>query len=253
MDEFDKMYLPARIATNDSGPATDDESNDREWSAVRTPDTPRTTATTSSFSELNLTPTRTVSHSRVPSSASQSQRQHSSQLHATYTLPTPTTFPTLTSLPRPDLLFSSTPPYLIHIRFLPSSYSTPNSYQQGPLSKIHVSATHPPSLQLLHDYFRRWTRRDPNASTDVSRGEIPMVNYTLFSSVLGPGAVIDTLVIEPWSQIGARRGDGYVASVVQVLAFVEGVLGYKRVGGDQRGTCSGDGVFWELRRDIGFA
>ena len=62
-----------------------------------------------------------------------------------------------------------------------------------------------------------------------------------------------------WSRganIGARHGDWSVVSVVQVLAFVEGVLGYRRVGGvdgGQGGNGSGNGVFWELRRDVAFA
>ena len=82
------------------------------------------------------------------------------------------------------------------------------------------------------------------------------MRYTLFPSVLGPGSVNDTCAMEPWSKYGARHGDWSVVSVVQVLAFVEGVLGYRRVGGvgaDQGGNGSGNGVFWELRRDVGVA
>ena len=148
MDEFDKLFVPAKTATDDSKPARDDESDDPEWAAVETPDAPRTTATTSSFSELNLTPTRTaslldsftpISPRRLPSSPSQSRQQRSDQPHPTSILPRPTTLPALSSLPRPDLLFSSTPP-------------VPNPYPPLPLpSQLQQHYHSPPRQQSVQN------------------------------------------------------------------------------------------------------
>lgn len=60
----------------------------------------------------------------------------------------PDILPSLHTLPRPDLLFSSTTPYLMQI-----SHSGANG--------VTIFGSHEPSLKLLSEYLQRWIRVDP--------------------------------------------------------------------------------------------
>lgn len=56
--------------------------------------------------------------------------------------------PCLQTLPRPEILFQKTIPYLMHV----SATGT---------NKITVNGTHEPSLRLLAEYLTRWIKTDP--------------------------------------------------------------------------------------------
>lgn len=60
----------------------------------------------------------------------------------------PDTLPSLHTLPRPDLLFNTTTPYLMQI-----SYSGANG--------VTIFGSHEPSLRLLSEYLQRWIKVDP--------------------------------------------------------------------------------------------
>jgi hypothetical protein len=60
----------------------------------------------------------------------------------------PDILPSLHTLPRPDLLFNATTPYLMQI-------------SHSGASSITVFGSHEPSLRLLSEYLQRWIKVDP--------------------------------------------------------------------------------------------
>ena len=150
---------------------------------------------------------------------------------------TPQTFPSLASLARPDILLSKIAIHIIHLRI--ERIRQPDRSQPD---RITLQATHEPSLKLLHEYFLKYNRSDPQ-----TREKIPLLRHTLGQSCLGPGMAHDTLIIEPFSQMSARSGA--VMNVALYQAFIESVLGYEVV---HRGQ-SGAEVAWEYRRTTPFA
>ena len=67
----------------------------------------------------------------------------------------PDSLPKVETLARPDILFRSLTPYLIHVTL----HGT---------SKITVHGTHEPSLRLLSEYLQRWTKLDHQDVRKVS-------------------------------------------------------------------------------------
>ncbi|OQV02927.1 hypothetical protein CLAIMM_08041 [Cladophialophora immunda] len=134
--------------------------------------------------------------------------------------------PVLETLPRPEILFSTTTPYVMLV-----SLNAPN--------QITIHGTHEPSLRLLAEYLQRWIRTDPQ---DVRK--IPYLRIRLNESIFGLGLFRDSLTVEPYDHHQSRH---VVVNVSLVLAFIQGVLGYQRVH-----EASGAGR-WEFRRDTPFA
>jgi hypothetical protein len=62
--------------------------------------------------------------------------------------PTQERLPSLATLPRPEILFQQTTPYLLHIT-------------KGGAGNVTVSGTHEPSLRLLAEYLQKWIKTDP--------------------------------------------------------------------------------------------
>lgn len=62
--------------------------------------------------------------------------------------------PSIDTLPRPDVLFRTLTPYLVHVTLTSST-------------KITVNATHGPTLHLLSEYLKRWTKADNRDSRKV--------------------------------------------------------------------------------------
>ncbi len=213
---------------------TSDQSKveDEDWSAVHTPSTPTSDL---DHSQAILTPSSSFSlPSRFPAG---SQADPPTKL---------TSLPTLASLSRPDLLFQHSTPYIIHVRHERNrqwnSHPSGGSTIQLP-DRIIIQSTHEPSLKLMHDYFSKWTRSDPQ-----TREKIPVMRHTLSPSCLVPGTSYDTLIIEPFSQVSARSGS--VLNTALYLAFIESMLGYEL---SSRGSANGNsGEFWELRRMTAF-
>lgn len=67
----------------------------------------------------------------------------------------PDVLPSIETLARPDILFRSLTPYLLHVTL----YG---------VNKLVVQGTHEPSLQLLSDYLQRWMKRDHRDIRKVS-------------------------------------------------------------------------------------
>ncbi|TPX18167.1 uncharacterized protein E0L32_002676 [Thyridium curvatum] len=119
----------------------------------------------------------------------------------------PVFLPQAASLPRPDHLLLQPPYYL--------------SVAQHGDARVAVTASHAPSLQLLHDYLARWCRTDPQ---DARRP--PAVRCELHASAFGLGAAMhDRLTLSVDERARAR----FAVNPAIVLALVEGVLGYERV------------------------
>ncbi|KIW89577.1 uncharacterized protein Z519_09733 [Cladophialophora bantiana CBS 173.52] len=133
--------------------------------------------------------------------------------------------PSLETLPRPEILFQTTTPYLMVV-------------SSNGLNKVTVNATHEPSLRLLAEYLKRWIRTDPQ---DVRK--IPYLRIKLNESSFGFGLFSDSLTIEPFDHYQRH----VVVNVALILTFIQGVLGYQRVI-----EMSGAGN-WEFRRDTPFA
>ncbi|KXX75694.1 hypothetical protein MMYC01_208297 [Madurella mycetomatis] len=129
-------------------------------------------------------------------------------------------FPSLASLPRPDLLFLQ-PPY--YLTMYPSS------------DLIELQGSHSPSLQLIADYFKRWCRVNHNDTTSP-----PGVQVELDQSAFGLGEMYDRLVL---STENTRYTNRYHVTSPMVAAFIGGVLGYELVS-----THGG----WNFRRDTEF-
>jgi hypothetical protein len=83
----------------------------------------------------------------------------------------PDILPSLHTLPRPDLLFTATTPYLMQI-----SYSGGNG--------VTIFGSHEPSLRLLSEYLQRWIKVDPQ---DVRKACYLLVNHSTWGWMLTPG------------------------------------------------------------------
>ncbi|KAK0495995.1 hypothetical protein EDD18DRAFT_1353614 [Armillaria luteobubalina] len=121
-----------------------------------------------------------------------------------------TPLPDLGSLSPPFELFTITAPYILTVS-LPDSPGLPT---------LVVDCSHEPTLELLNTYLKCW------ADTHL----------TFVKSDFNPGTM-DSLVIES-SRSQAQRGGK--ANPAAILAFIEGVLGYKMV--------YTSGSFWMYRR-----
>jgi hypothetical protein len=71
--------------------------------------------------------------------------------------------------------------------------------------------------------------------------QVPLLRVSLAESHFGLGLSHDTLTIEPYDHLQRH----VEVNPTLVLAFVEGVLGYRRVTGAGMGT-------WEFQREVGF-
>jgi hypothetical protein len=67
----------------------------------------------------------------------------------------PEALPSLLTLARPDILFSTLTPYLMHV-------------SSSGKSNVTVSGTHEPSLRLLAEYLQRWVKQNPQDVRKVS-------------------------------------------------------------------------------------
>lgn len=155
--------------------------------------------------------------------------------------------PKLESLPRPDQLFLQSRLYIISMRVERDrqylSQGAANATTHHLPDRLVLQSTHEQSLKLVHDYFTKWTRPDPQ-----SREKVPLVRHTLSPSAIGHGSH-DTLVVEPFSQVSGRSGS--MLNPVLYQCFIERVLGYETVYQDI--SQSHNGASWEFRRTRPFA
>jgi hypothetical protein len=128
--------------------------------------------------------------------------------------------PDLQSLPRPEILFRTTIPYILHV----------NATEGG---KVIVSGSHEPSLRLLAQYLQRWIKTDPR---DVRK--VPAVRIITHESKFGLGPFMDAFTIEPFD-----HHQNVPINVAVIMAFVQGVLRYSPI------VCTLATNRWEFKRD----
>ncbi|KAJ7255507.1 hypothetical protein B0H12DRAFT_535500 [Mycena haematopus] len=123
--------------------------------------------------------------------------------------PSTTRMPVLDGVLRPPELFRSTGPYILIVE------------ERSP--HIVVQCSHEPSLELIQAYLNKWGKTNPNDSQKRNMLKVDLVEseycYGMF----------DTLTIE---RNLTRREP---INPTMLLAFVEGVLGYKLV--NTTGSC----------------
>ncbi|KAJ6518895.1 hypothetical protein C8R45DRAFT_949655 [Mycena sanguinolenta] len=117
--------------------------------------------------------------------------------------PATTRMPLLDAVLRPPELFKSTGPYILIVE------------ERSP--HIVVQCSHEPSLELIQAYFSKWGKTNPNDSLKRN-----MLKVELLESEYCYG-MFDTLTIERHL---TRREP---INPTMLLAFIEGVLGYKLV------------------------
>ncbi|KAJ3513003.1 hypothetical protein NLJ89_g3185 [Agrocybe chaxingu] len=126
--------------------------------------------------------------------------------------------PTIETLARPTELFKVTPPYTLIV--------------DASTSPLTVQGSHQPSIELLANYLKKWAKIDSNDSL-----KRPVLKVSLVESPFYFG-VVDSISIEPtWTL--SRNKEPINPSVV--LAFIEGVLGYKET--------YTNGMRWVFKRD----
>ncbi len=165
-----------------------------------------------------------------------------SRMHRQTSSTPPTAMPSLTELPRPEILFASQTPYHLIVKVVHDG--------------IVVQGSHQGSLELLAGYLQRYTRDIENISIKVNHtpnliekilhtltpAQVPMVKSELQASLIGYGGLFDSVTITP----GDPRSGWVNINPVLILSFVESVLGYSPV------TSAGSESQWYFKRDVGF-
>ncbi|OAP65584.1 hypothetical protein AYL99_01556 [Fonsecaea erecta] len=199
-EDFESMFEPPSSQKETKGQQYSAREDEEDWAELESvPDTTKSTAH-SVNTTVNRVPPYSLPDLRVD------------------------ILPALETLPRPEILFRTTTPYVMLV-----SSNAPN--------KITINGTHESSLQLLAEYLQRWIRTDPQ---DVRK--IPYLRIKLNESSFGLGLFHDSLTIEPFD----HHQRHVVVNISLVLAFIQGVLGYQRV---YETSTAGQ---WEFRRDILF-
>ena len=108
----------------------------------------------------------------------------------------------MNSLPRPEDLLLKPPYHMVISGFFEN------------FDGIEIQCSHAPSLKLLHEYLKKWSKQNHQDVREPSQ-----IRVTLTESSFGLGILHDRLFLFPT----ARH---YKVNMAIVLAFVEGVLGY---------------------------
>ncbi|KAG8807219.1 hypothetical protein FRC17_004591 [Serendipita sp. 399] len=124
--------------------------------------------------------------------------------------------PSIDTLARPENLFSSILPYTLIVRHTGEG--------------IEIEGSHQPTLQLIHDYFTKYARKNLNDTR-----QIPHFLTNFVQSAWGSGTYHDAVRISRED----NRASWVRVQITPVLAFVEGVCGYE--------LHSSDGA-WVFRR-----
>jgi hypothetical protein len=189
-----------------------DESQEDEWDHVEQTAPTGSGATATIIAGETAVPIQIQVHSQPPPSTH---------------IPTVDRLPPVDALSRPTTLFPSTAPYILMMTL----------GQQGNEQYIRVDCSHEPSLQLLATYLQKWQKTSANDSMKVciiSSNQPPSLTdrcsfsdpYSLFNSKNLTGAwdtYSDSLVVTPTLRYYK------LMNPTLVLAFIEGVLGYKLV------------------------
>jgi hypothetical protein len=129
--------------------------------------------------------------------------------------------PKVDTMARPDEILSR-PPYQLQVLTMGASL-------------LEVRCSHSPTLQVLHDYLKRWCRAD-NSRTDRP----PILDIQLHQLPFGLGNTYDRLTVS--SQ--GRRAEPLMISPTMIMNIVESQFGYEKV--------YQEGSNWHYRRDIPF-
>ncbi|KAH8883562.1 hypothetical protein GQ53DRAFT_882329, partial [Thozetella sp. PMI_491] len=129
--------------------------------------------------------------------------------------------PTVSALPRPDVLLLR-PPY--HLQM----------HVGG--NEVEIQCSHSPTLQLLSDYLKKWCRVNHNDTRAP-----PAVDVKLHQSAFGLTEMFDRLEL-------STKENRFIAQFhitsPMIVALIEGVLGYKLIS-----TYAGT---WNFRREVEF-
>ncbi|KAG8839446.1 hypothetical protein FRC18_010926 [Serendipita sp. 400] len=112
--------------------------------------------------------------------------------------------PSVDVLARPENLFSSILPYTLIVRHTSDG--------------VEIEGSHQPTLQLIHDYFKKYARKNLNDTRQIS-----YFNTSLVPSAWGSGTYHDAVRIVRED----NRASWLKIEITPVLAFVEGVCGYE--------------------------
>jgi hypothetical protein len=100
--------------------------------------------------------------------------------------------------------------------------------------RMVVQGSHQPSLELLAEYLKRWSKKNHNFTNKPPSAEV-----TLRGSCFGLGTLFDRVEIEP------QHNDNWtLLNPALLLVFIESVLGYR--------LTFQEGSVWHFRRDTGF-
>ena len=116
------------------------------------------------------------------------------------------TMPALETLSRPEVLFNNLAPYHLFLR------ETRHS--------VIIQGSHQPSLELLCEYLRKWTK----TMQQDSRG-LPVLKISLEESNFGLGVLYDSLIIE----LTDERQTWVRVNPVLIVSFIECILQYRMV------------------------
>ena len=116
------------------------------------------------------------------------------------------TMPALETLSRPEVLFKNLAPYHLFLR---------ETHQS-----VVIQASHQPSLELLYEYLKKWTKTMQNDS----RG-LPVLKISLEESKFGLGVLYDSLIVEPTDE----RQTWVRVNPVLIISFIECILQYQMV------------------------
>ncbi|KAJ7504295.1 hypothetical protein B0H11DRAFT_1905555 [Mycena galericulata] len=120
--------------------------------------------------------------------------------------------PVLDGLARPQELFTSNGPYILIVE------------ERG--ATIVVQCSHEPTLELLAAYLNKWAKSSSNDSLQRSILKVDLIESEYCFGMF------DTLTVE---RTMARNNSGSPINPTLILAFVEGVLGYKLI--NTTGSC----------------
>jgi len=118
----------------------------------------------------------------------------------------PHKLPIVDALARPTELFKASTPYILMV--------------DASALPLNIHGSHEPSLQLLASYLKKWAKTGSNDSLKRPVLKVDLIESPFFFGVL------DRILIEPTNNF-MRSSEPINPAVI--LAFIEGVLGYKEV------------------------
>lgn len=126
----------------------------------------------------------------------------------------PDIMPTLSILGAPSELFVETVPYYMMLTCF------------GNTARLHGS--HQPSLRLIAEYFKKWSRATPARPSQGMNSQFPLIEVKIFGSRFSQRDYVDLAVLQtkvsPDEKIVQKSLD---INPAMIVGFIQGVLGYR--------------------------